>query len=268
MAEPVHSSAVCLVLRLAGPLQSWGRQSRFNRRDTAAEPTKSGIVGLLAAAIGRARGADITDLVALRTGVRTDEPGILLRDFHTVSDYRGHPLPTAGVNSLGAQRRASVGDRAKQFHVTTRFYLQDAVFVVALGGDPGLLDSLSHALRNPYYPLALGRRSCPPTLPLHLAAPEGRLWTGTPESVLARVPWQPRKSRRWTVQRPAPVHRTLPVILDDPDGTEIRSDLPVSFASRQRRFDARPVRRVLVNVPTLIVGAVATTPPAWSTLLE
>ncbi|WP_338760333.1 type I-E CRISPR-associated protein Cas5/CasD [Nocardia vulneris] len=268
MAELADGTPRCLVLRLAGPLQSWGSQSRYNRRDTAAEPTKSGIIGLLAAATSRARGADITDLVALRLGVRTDEPGTLLRDFHTVSDYRGQPLPAAGVNAHGAQRRASVGDGAKKYHVTSRFYLQDAVFVAALGGEPELLDTLWHALRLPGYPLALGRRSCPPTLPLHLAAPDGPLWTGTPESVLARVPWQPRNTRHWTPERPASAYRTLPVVLDDPDGTEIRGDLPVSFASRERRFQARPVRRTSVTVPTLIDGAIASTPPAWLDLLD
>ncbi|WP_433574668.1 type I-E CRISPR-associated protein Cas5/CasD [Nocardia brasiliensis] len=258
----------CLVLRLAGPLQAWGRQSKYNRRDTAAEPTKSGIVGLLAAATGRARGADITDLTALQIGVRTDEPGTLLRDFHTVSDYRGHPLPAAAVNARGVQRRSVLGDGAKHYHVTTRFYLQDAVFVVALSGDPDLLDMLWHALRRPYYPLALGRRSCPPTLPLLLAAPASRLWTGVPETVLTQVPWQPHKTRSWTPERPAAAYRILPVVVDDPRGTEIRGDLPVSFAPRERHFEARPVRRALVAAPTLIDGAVATAPPAWFTLLD
>ncbi|WP_280396331.1 type I-E CRISPR-associated protein Cas5/CasD [Nocardia brasiliensis] len=265
----VRLTRACLVLRLAGPLQSWGAQSRHNRRDTATEPTKSGVVGLLAAALGRERGADIADLAALRVGVRTDEPGILLRDFHTVSDFRGRPLLAAAVNSRGAQKNSMVAGVPKHHHVTRRFYLQDAVFVVALGGSPRLLDTLWHAVRRPAYPLALGRRSCPPTLPLVLAAPEGALWTGAPEAVLTRVPWQPCRYRRWTEEHPASTHQVLPVVVDDPLGTEIRGDLPVSFASQGRRFEARRVRRRLVVAPTLIKGAVAAAPPPdWFTLLD
>ena len=41
-----------LLVRLAGPMQSWGSQSRFSHRDTEREPTKSGVVGLLSAALG------------------------------------------------------------------------------------------------------------------------------------------------------------------------------------------------------------------------
>ncbi|MFB8281044.1 type I-E CRISPR-associated protein Cas5/CasD [Nocardia colli] len=268
MPDEVRGPRACLVLRLAGPLQSWGGQSRYNRRDTATEPTKSGIVGLLAAAAGRARGADIADLAALRIGVRTDEPGSLLRDFHSVSDFRGRPLPSAAVNSRGVQKNSMLGDRPKRHHITKRFYLQDAVFVAALCGDLWLLDTLWRALRCPAYPLALGRRSCPPTLPLLLAGPEGRLWSGIPETVLTSVPWQPGTSRRWTTESPAPAHRLLPVVVDDPDGPEIRGDLPVSFAPQDRRFAPRTVRRMLVAAPTLIDGAVETAPPAWFTLLD
>ena len=71
-----------LLLRLAAPLQSWGASSRFKKLGTEREPTKSGIVGLVAAALGRERDEDIKDLCALRFGVRIDQPGELLRDYH------------------------------------------------------------------------------------------------------------------------------------------------------------------------------------------
>jgi len=108
--------AVTLVLRLAGPLQSWGGHSQFNRRETAGEPSKSGIVGLLAAAQGRRRQDPIEDLLHLQLGVRTDQPGSLLRDYHTVSDYRGRPLLSAMVGGKGTQKPTS-----KHTHVTERF---------------------------------------------------------------------------------------------------------------------------------------------------
>ncbi|CAM5729897.1 hypothetical protein SANTM175S_01872 [Streptomyces antimycoticus] len=82
------NSQAVLLLRLAGPLQAWGSRSAFNRRETNAEPTKSGVIGLLAAAAGRAREEPLDELLPLRLGIRVDQPGTLLRDYHTVSDYR------------------------------------------------------------------------------------------------------------------------------------------------------------------------------------
>jgi CRISPR-associated protein Cas5/CasD subtype I-E len=93
MTIATDSAATCgeavLVLRLAGPLQSWGLRSSFNRRETNAEPTKSGVLGLLAAAAGMSREDPLDDLIPLRLGVRVDQTGTLLRDYHTLSDYRG-----------------------------------------------------------------------------------------------------------------------------------------------------------------------------------
>jgi len=70
-----------LLLNFSAPLQAWGASSRFNYRDTRREPTKSGIIGLLAAAQGRSRSADLADLVrrvvveqvALMLGRRPEE---------------------------------------------------------------------------------------------------------------------------------------------------------------------------------------------------
>ena len=138
------------MLRLAGPLQSWGSQSQFNRRDTSGEPTKSGLLGLLAAAQGRRRQDPIEDLLTLRLGVRTDQAGSLLRDYHTVSDLRRRPLLSAQVNAKGMQKQTSP---AKLTYVTERFYLQDAVFVAAVCGPAGLLETLAAAMRSPCFSL-------------------------------------------------------------------------------------------------------------------
>ena len=96
-----------LKLRLAGPLQSWGAASRFTRRDTEEAPTKSGLLGLLAAAEGRRRSDPIEDLVGLELAVRIDQRGSLLRDFHTAHhQLTGSPMP-----------------------LTERFYWADAVLL-------------------------------------------------------------------------------------------------------------------------------------------
>jgi len=165
----------CLVLRLAGPLQSWGTSSRHNRRTTAGEPTKSGVVGLLAAAQGRPRTDPVDDLAGLRFAVRIDQPGQLRRDFHTASRYDGKPLPSTEVNGKGEQKSTKYLTR-----VTERFYLEEAVFVAALAGAASLMETLADAVRQPASPLALGRRACVPTQPLLLPAPDGWLFDDEP----------------------------------------------------------------------------------------
>ncbi|MFB7675140.1 type I-E CRISPR-associated protein Cas5/CasD [Kitasatospora purpeofusca] len=240
-----------LVLRLAGPLQSWGDRSAFNRRDSLPRPTKSGVLGLLAAAAGRPREADITDLVGLRLGVRIDQPGTLLRDYHTVSDYRGRPLPQAGVNAKGVQKPTSP---AKDTHVTHRYYLQDAVFVAAVQGPAALVTALAEAIRRPAFPLALGRRSCVPTQPIAL----GTVRDATLEDVLAHEPWQAGEAarnayRRRAVRAPEPFspHRiNLAATIDDPFGEDSAQDVPRSFAPRERGFSTRRIRHTWLSVPT------------------
>ena len=127
-----------LLLRFAAPMQAWGADSRFDIRKTNREPTKSGVVGLLAAALGLQRDAPLNELTALRMGVRVDQEGVLLRDFHMVHGK-------------------------KDPYVTTRYYLCDAVFLVGVfSEDEALMRRLEEAVRNPAFLLFLGRRSCPP----------------------------------------------------------------------------------------------------------
>ena len=126
-----------LLLRLSSPMQSWGVKAKFNRRTTERAPTKSGVIGMIAAALGRRRNEDISDLAALRFGVRTDSGGTLLRDYHTAKSL-------------------------EEPYVTHRYYLCDAVFLAGLEGDAALLHTIDAALGRPAFPLFLGRRSCPP----------------------------------------------------------------------------------------------------------
>ncbi|MRH93419.1 type I-E CRISPR-associated protein Cas5/CasD [Nocardia sp. SYP-A9097] len=252
--DPVASSrqdvdVAVLLLRLAAPMQSWGAASSFNRRDTRPEPTKSGIVGLLAAALGWPRDADLTELTQLRLGVRVDQPGSLLRDYHTLSDYRGVPLRQAGVNAKGIQKFTSP---AKHTHQTWRYYLQDAAFLAGVAGPRTTLQALAVALSRPAFPLALGRRSCPPTQPVNLGLRGGNLL-----QALESEPWQASESAseafvRRRGHRPATID--LPLTIDDDNGNEVRHDVPVSFDPRDRRFIERRVRHVSVRVPSRITN--------------
>jgi CRISPR system Cascade subunit CasD len=218
-----------LLLRLAAPLQAWGIAGRHNTRGTELAPTKSGVVGLLANALGRDRTDPVDDLAALRFGVRVDRPGELTVDYHTVSgashapaNAAGHRLPTADG------KRLTVGASTK---VTHRYYLSDAVFVVGLEGERPVLAELAAALRRPRRPLYLGRRSCPPVPPLVLRLADGADLRGA----LCDVP-----SQRGDGQGEGCAG--MPLILEEPGAGDAWQDQPLSFHPLLRRYAARPVR--------------------------
>lgn len=234
-----------LVLRLSGPLQSWGTQSRHNYRTTDLQPSKSGVVGILAAAQGLRRGDDVSPLVNLSLAVRSDQPGRILTDFHTVSTLDGSPLLASKVNSKGWQ---STTTPKKFTYVTRRQYLEDATFVVFLAGDGHFLTSLAEALQHPAYPLALGRRSCVPSEPLVVPSDTGPTWRRSLEEVLRSVPWQAGRAAR--ERRSLGETITVTATLDDPQGSDLVADVPVSFDPRRRSFRARRVTHTWVTLPT------------------
>ena len=211
-----------LLLRLAGPMQSWGTTSRFDERDTQLEPSKSGVLGLLCAALGRDRSEPLEDLAALKMGVRVDREGILLRDYQTATGV----MTATGKPHL---------DRTV---VSPRSYLADAVFLVGLeGSDPVLLERLHAAVLEPAWLLALGRKSFPPGQPVWLKdgiQPEGlrHALLGWPSLVQAARP--KAGSRRLLLEHPS-------------EGT-VRMDQPVApFAAR--RFGPRHVVTEVIDVP-------------------
>ena len=144
-----------LLLRLQGPMQSWGTTSRFDERDTQLEPSKSGVLGLICAALGRDRSESVDDLAALQMGVRVDREGVVLRDYQTA---------TGIVNAAGKVDM-------KRTVVSPRDYLSDAAFLVGFEGERSLLDQIHQALKTPHWPLSLGRKGCLPSPPVYL--PDG-----------------------------------------------------------------------------------------------
>ena len=148
-----------LLLRLVGPMQSWGTASRFQERDTSSEPSKSGVLGLLCAAMGIAREdwGGLEPLAGLRFGVRTDRPGVARYDYQT-----------AGGDKDGRLIKID-GTLASDAVVSKRHYLADAAFLAGLeGGERALLEKADAALRNPIWPLFLGRKSFVPSEPVWL----------------------------------------------------------------------------------------------------
>ena len=206
-----------LLLRLAAPLQSWGSDSKFETRKTDREPTKSGVIGLLAAALGLRRDdtAGLARLNTLRFAVRADREGSLLVDFHTAKS-------------------------ASTSYVTYRHYLQDAVFLAGLESkDEALLRELEAALHHPVYPLYLGRRSCPPTLPLCLGIRQGNLL----DALAAEPP---------LVQWGGPSPMKIMADADPSDPAAVpRQDVPISFNPVHRQYGFRPVREWQIDPPQM-----------------
>lgn len=251
------SSYATLALRLAGPMQSWGISSEFNRRATARMPSKSGVVGLLASAQGRQRGDDLQDLVDLEIGVRLDQPGRLEWDFHTVSDFRERPLLSAGVNAKGIQKPA--GKKLK--HVTRRQYIHDGVFVAFVRGQRAVIATLAQAINNPRYPLFLGRRSCPPNYPMILEQSHDELlWEQTLIEVVSGVPWQANEKTRRRMGGGEYVRLEAAVDFPGSPGNfiaqsrgavvQVTSDVPQSFDPKRRVFASRSTEHLWVDVPT------------------
>jgi CRISPR system Cascade subunit CasD len=220
-----------LLLRLAGPMQSWGTQSRFSVRDTGMEPSKSGVIGLLCAALGRPRDQPVDDLAGLAMAVRVDREGVLKRDYHT------------------AQNVATAGGRIKDCEPSTRYYLSDADFLVGLEGEKGqdeFLNRLSDALAAPEWPVYLGRKSFVPGIPVCL--PQGRgLCSGADAlTALKNYPWQP-----WSPRDKRPAKLRL-VVECGPDEGEVRDDVPLSFA--ERAFTIRYVKTEFCDTPPAVDG--------------
>lgn len=208
-----------LLLRLSGPMQSWGVQSRFSVRDTGLEPSKSGVVGLLAAALGRPRDADMTDLAGLRMAVRVDVEGRLRYDYHT------------------AQNILKASGGLKDTEPSRRYYLADARFLVGMASaDFALLQRLDAALLAPVWPLFLGRKAFVPGEPIRLS--DGLKRDVDLISTLA--------SYRWLGSNEKPPE-LVRLVSETHEGMEVRLDQPLSFA--ERRF--APRRVMTTFLPTM-----------------
>ncbi|MCW5551083.1 MAG: type I-E CRISPR-associated protein Cas5/CasD [Verrucomicrobiae bacterium] len=164
------STEACLALLLDGPMQSWGHASRFERRTTALHPTRSGVLGIIAAALGIDKHAadEMTQLKRFEdlrvTTVKLDR-----------QTPRGGPLPIQRLedyHTVTGIRRASGKVDEEATVQTYRHYLLDARFGVLLEGPAALLEEIATALRNPKWGVWLGRKCCLPACPV-LAAPPG-----------------------------------------------------------------------------------------------
>jgi CRISPR system Cascade subunit CasD len=229
-----------ITIKLAAPLQSYGNEATFSQRTSDAYPSKSAIVGMIAAALGYERtDSRIQELTKLSFGVRIDQPGQMFTEFQTV-EWK------PGTRKL-----------------TYRDYLQDAIFVVAIGSeDAAEINLIINALRHPHFQLYLGRKSNPPAGPLMISEFDGK----TPLEVLQRIDWQ---AADWYQKKTK--QREAPIVLDANLKTDARNrvvrDQVVSFDQRNRKYTFRTVADATVKL--FVAGSVQsieTSHDVWNTI--
>lgn len=229
-----------LALYLRAPLQSWGASSQFGDRGTLDAPTRSGLLGLLAAACGVDKNDEAADrawlarAAALSLSVFAFRRGDRMTDYHTVGARYDKDDPW--------QKRmipvtAESGKPKNNATLTHRAYLSDSVFGAILSGDDTLVTEMAAALANPVWGVWLGRKSSIPTEPVLAGVFD------SPEEAKAALTARFRASRQRCGQpgeTPVAftVEETSPAEADD-----TWLDIPVSFARRE--FHARPVRQSL-----------------------
>lgn len=207
-----------LLLWLKAPMQAWGTTSQFDERDTQLEPSKSGVIGMLCAALGRDRSEPVEDLSSLKMGVRVVSEGELMRDYQTAQ---------------GVIKANSKVDKERVV-ITPRYYLADAAFLVGLEGDNlELLTTIHKALLKPVWSLCFGRKGFPPSAPVFIK--DGIRNTPLKDS-LKQYQIEQNGSRQ-----------TYRLILENDSEGSMRLDQPIAPFS-ERRFGQRYVLTELVNI--------------------
>lgn len=208
-------------------MQSWGTRSHFETRHTDLYPSKSAIIGLLAACLGyrRAESEQIKKLNELSFAIRVDQPGQLMKDYHTAKKYKKN------------------GDFERTY-VTERYYLEDAVFLSAISHhDDRLMDEIYEALNKPYFQPYMGRRSLPIPLDFILEFTDE-----DPVSSLENIPWQAATWYKKYHQGQLDAYADRDLI----EGRRIslRKDYVQSFDQKNRQFSYREECHFKMTMPS------------------
>lgn len=219
-----------ITIKLTAPLQSYGDEANFDRRTTGRYPSKSAIIGMIAATLGYQRNdSRIIDLNKLAFAVRVDQPGTILRDFQIVE-----------WNPSKEERKLTYCD-----------YLQDAVFVVAIGSDDiDLIAEIKSALTHPKYQLFLGRRANVPAGRLHIREFDENPVIALETQEWAAASWyQKRKQQKSMVE--VDLFADANLLNADPARIQMIKDQVVSFDPRNRQhgFRALASERILLTNP-------------------
>lgn len=222
-----------LTIRLTAPLQSYGGTASFNYRTTGLHPSKSVVIGMIAAALGYRRDdCRIKKLNQLKYAVRVDQPGTVLRDFQTVE--------WKWTNKEGKKLSGT--------KLTYRDYLQDAVFMVAVGSDDSdLMSRISYSLKHPRFSLFLGRRSNPVAGVLETDLSD----SVSPLETLRDKAWQASRwyQRRNSSREDVRVEVFYDSSLSDTNKyVKVVKDEVISFDGKSREYQSRMESSEFVNL--------------------
>ncbi|WP_455031880.1 type I-E CRISPR-associated protein Cas5/CasD [Oribacterium sp.] len=223
-----------ILLKFSGPLQSYGTSSHFQTRYTDYYPSKSAVLGLLAACLGYRRDEEekLRELSTLKFAVRIDQQGGLLKDYHiAITDKEIVEKP--------------------QTYVTNRYYLEDALFVVALSGMDELIDTLIKAIKSPYFQPFMGRRSLPVPVDFFLGESAEDILDS-----LRNLPWQAalwykKKKRKQGIGEKISleVYADEEILKDEKiSRSKLRRDIPISFSQKGRQFVFRQEACISIEV--------------------
>ncbi|MCD1147299.1 type I-E CRISPR-associated protein Cas5/CasD [Peptoniphilus sp. KCTC 25270] len=215
-----------ILLKFAGPLQSWGTGSHFETRHTDYYPSKSAVIGLIAGSMGIRREEEerLEELRNLDFALRIDQQGQILRDYHIASKYK----PT-GV--------------FEKNYVTNRYYLEDAIFMVAIGSEEEeKIEEIAEALKSPYFQGFMGRRSLPLTADFFYGIEEKN-----PIEALKEIPWQGADWYKKHHKNQLTIYADAHLIPEEKG--KPRKDRPISFHQKERKFAFRMEAKTSCEVP-------------------
>jgi len=209
-------------------MQSWGIESRFTDRQTESEPSKSGVIGLISSALGRSRDEYIGDLAEMKMIIRVEREGQITYDYHTTLDV----LRANATGSITPSKLGTV--------ISRRFFIADACFLVGLeGNDKNLLEKIIKSLKNPKWPLFLGRRSFPASSPICLT---NKLISKPLIEIMRNYPWQGRDKDAQP--------KSLRLVYEcGPNQGVPRLDVPISLYPR--KFKSRNISTEFVTFESL-----------------
>lgn len=208
-----------IVLKFSGPLQSWGTSSNFETRHTDFYPSKSAVIGLIAASCGYRRGEDdkISKLDELDFAVRVDQQGKLCRDYHIARKYKKN-------------------GETERTYVTNRYYLEDAVFVVALSHrDDAVIETIATALKRPWFQPFMGRRALPVPADFVLGMSEEGAVECLKNWGWQAAPWYKRQNDKEYVD----LELFADARLASSASVHLRKDRVRSFSQEERKFAFR-----------------------------
>lgn len=227
-----------ILLWFESPLQSWGYDSKFGRRDTLDFPTKSGVLGLVLCALGA--GGEQQELLARFAGLRqtvisfghsdgemTEAKLPFLHDFQMIgSGYKEDDIWQTLLIPKKSDGSKPVGGGMKLTH---RYYLQDAVFAVLFEVPADHAQQIADSLQHPVYDIYLGRKCCVPSEFIY----QGLFDTSEEAEAAALRKAAERQDRK--------LHEEFRVIDGDSERGDAftLNDVPVQFGIHKKYHDRR-----------------------------